>query len=271
MSRPSRSVPLVPTWKNKHDSMLVTVTAPHSPAAEAYRALRTSVQFLAVDHPSAVVQFTSPSAKEGKTTTIANLGVALAEAGLRTVLVDADLRRPRLHKFFEIGNAVGFTSVLSGDAPLSRAIQPVAGNPLLAVLPSGPVPHDPSAMLASARAAELLRAVAEECDFVLVDSPPVLPVTDAAIVAGLVEGTVLVVSASFTTRRDTRRAVEQLAQVGAPIIGCVLNSLDLEAGYGYGYTYSYAASKDSRRGHTSGNGGSKVPRARTRDGSSTDM
>lgn len=229
------TVPAVTTWRDRTAPRLVTATASTSPAAEAYRTLRTGVQFMGLDRPMAVVQVTSPSAAEGKTTTLANLGVAFARAGLRTVVVDADLRRPRLHEFFGLSNDVGLTSVLLGDVEPWDAVVPADREPSLAVLPAGPVLPNPSELLSAARTAEILRMLREECDVVLVDSPPVLPVTDALIVGGLVDGVVLVARASSTTARDVRRAVEQLSQVGAPLVGTVLNGAGAVGPYGYGY------------------------------------
>ena len=131
--------------------MLVSLTDPKSPAAEAYRSLRTSIHFLGLDRPIRTLQVTSASAGEGKTTTLANLGVALAQSGQRVVIVSCDLRRPRLHEFFGLSNTFGFTSVLLGDVPLSRAIQPVEEEDRLMLLASGPTPPNPSELLGGRR------------------------------------------------------------------------------------------------------------------------
>jgi capsular exopolysaccharide synthesis family protein len=219
---------------------LVSISEPTSSAAEAYRILRTSIQFLGLDRPVRVIQVTSPNAQEGKTTTLANLAVAFAASGLRTVAVDCDLRRPRLHEFFGLANEAGFTSVLLGNLGLSKALQPVPNQERLLVLASGPLPPNPSELLSSSRTVELLRNLAEQADIVLVDSPPSLPVTDALILAQRVDCTVIVTTAGATTRKAAARAVEMLQQVNAPLAGAVLNGIDEESAYS-NYSYRYYA------------------------------
>lgn len=235
-------IPSVAGWKDRDSSHLVTVKEPASPSAEAYRTLRTSIRFLAVDRPLRTIQVTSPRAGEGKTTTTANLAVVLARAGERVVMVSCDLRRPRLHDFFGLPNTVGFTSVLLGEAPLSAALQRV--NPdddRLWLLASGPLPPNPSELLSSARASEVLAGLEGYADTVLIDCPPVLPVTDAAVLSARVDGTLLVVSAGSTTSKQLVRAVEVLRQVSAPLVGAVVNSATAETAYGYTYGYYYTA------------------------------
>src|SRR5205823_2030092 len=214
-------VPFVGGWKTREEPRVVSVTDPGSAAAESYRAVRTSIQFLGLERNLKVFQFTSPQASEGKTTTLANLGVALARAGYRVALVCCDLRRPRIHDFFGLSNAVGFTSVLLGEVPLSVAAQPVPEVDNLSVGASGPLPHNPSELLSSPRAAEVFGALGREYDIVLVDSPPVLPVTDAAVLSAWVDATILVATSGTTTKRGLARAVELLRQVDAPVVGTV--------------------------------------------------
>lgn len=232
-------VPLVVNWKDRGRPMVVSIAEPKSSAAEAYRALRTSVQFMGLDRPLRIVQMTSPAASEGKSTTLANLAVALAQAGERVVMVDCDLRRPRIHHFFGLSNDVGFTSVLVGDAPLSSALQTVEGQDRLRLLASGPIPPNPSELLSGRRSAEIFSALQAESDIVLVDCPPVLPVTDATVLAGRVNATLLVATAGTTSRSALQHAYGSLRQVNAPIIGTVLNGITGEGGYGYGYGYGY--------------------------------
>lgn len=232
-------IPSVATWRDRHDTLVITRTDPASPAAEAYRTLRTSIQFMGLDRPMRTIQITSSNASEGKTTTLTNLGVVLARAGQRVILVCCDLRRPRLNTFFGLPNTIGFTSVLLGDAPLSAALQQVPGEQRLLLLSSGPLPPNPSELLSSKRTTELLAALQANCDVVLLDSPPVLPVTDAAVLAGRVDATLLVATARTTTLRELTRAAEILRQVGAPLIGTVLNGITDEQGYGYSYSYEY--------------------------------
>jgi polysaccharide biosynthesis transport protein len=228
---------------------------PSSSAAEAYRTLRTSIQFMSFDKPVQVVQVTSASASEGKTTTIANLGVALARAGRQVTVMCCDLRRPRLHKFFGLENDVGFTSVLLRETKLASALQTVDEVPRLTVLASGPVPPNPSELLASKAATEMIAPLTKEERVVLVDSPPVLPVTDAMVISRWADVTLLVCSAGHTRRGEVQRAVELLQRVGAPIVGTVLNGVKNKAGYGYDYRYQYQHYQLSPNGNGPGPNG----------------
>ncbi len=242
-------VPRLDSWRNRSDAQLVSLTAPKSPIAETYRGLRTSLQFIGVDRTLKVIQMTSASASEGKTTTLANLGVAFARAGHRVVLIDCDLRRPRLHQFFGLDNHVGLTSMILGEHGAETAVQPVPDVPRLAVLASGPPPPNPSELLSSRTAHTLLESIAEYADYVLIDSPPLLPVADAVVLAQQVDATVLVATAGSTTKRGLRRALELLNQVDAPLVGIVLNGLEAQAAYayGYGYGYSYGQANETPR------------------------
>jgi non-specific protein-tyrosine kinase len=224
------------------------VEAPTSSASEAYRSLRTAIGFIGLDKPLRVIQVTSPSAAEGKTTTIANLAVALANVGKKVVVVDCDLRRPRIHTFFGIPNEVGFTSVLLGEVPLANAAQAV-GRRHLMLLASGQLPPNPSELLSSTRTAQVLATLQAEADVVLVDSPPVLPVTDSAVLSAHVDATLLVIRAGVTTRRQLTRAVEVLEQVAAPLVGTVLNGVTADEGYGYTYNYGYYNSAQAQELH----------------------
>jgi capsular exopolysaccharide synthesis family protein len=231
-------IPEVAGWKNEDVPQLITRSAPNSSTAEAYRSLRTSIQFVGIDRPLRIVQVTSPNAQEGKTTTLSNLAVVLAQAGQRVVMVCCDLRRPRLHHFFDKDNAVGFTSVLLGQSSLADAVQPaIPGQDHLWLLASGPPPPNPSELLASPLSGEILRTLASEFDLVLVDCPPVLPVTDAAVLAAHVDATVLVSIAGITTGKQLERAIEVLGQVNAGLIGTVLNGVADRTAYGYSYRY----------------------------------
>lgn len=207
-------------------------------AGEAYRSLRTSIQLLRVDRPHRVIQVTSPVGAEGKTTTVANLGRVLAAAGERVVVVDADLRRPRLHEPFGLDSRPGLTSVLAGQATLEEALQVVPSQPRLGLLASGPPAPSPSELLGSKRTSQVFFELQSHFDVVLVDSTPTLPVTDAAVVSAWVDGTIVVVSVG-TKRKVLRATLEQLRQVEAPVIGVVLNRASPDGGYGYGYGYSH--------------------------------
>jgi non-specific protein-tyrosine kinase len=197
------------------------------------------------------VLVTSPSAAEGKTTTLANLSVALAQAGQRVVVSCCDLRRPRIHDFFGLDNAVGLTSVLLGELPISAALQPVPGVKNLWVLASGPLPPNPSELLSSSRTAEVMATLHGHADVVLVDSPPVLPVTDAVVLSSRVDAVLLIATVGVTTGKALRRALEMLNQVDAPVIGTVLNGTTGDGSYGYGYQYyRYDQTSPRRRGRT---------------------
>ena len=240
-------IPSIVAWKDRKAPLVVSRTDPKSPAAEAYRTLRTSIQFMALDQPMRTVQVTSPSAAEGKTTTLSNLAVALAQAGQKVVVVDCDLRRPRLHDFFGLTNTIGFTSALLGDVDTASALQKIPGIDRLQLMASGPTPPNPSELLSSRRAVEVLTALQGHADVLLIDSPPVLPVTDAAVLSSRVDATLLVVTAGVTTRKGLQRALEVLTQVDAPVVGTVLNGVTTEGSYGYSYGSTYYAPDDGGR------------------------
>lgn len=252
--------------KDNDAALLVSVDDPSSTQAEAYRALRTSIQFLGIERPVRSVQIASAAPREGKTTTAANLAVTLALAGLKVVIVDCDLRRPRLQEYFGLRRDVGFTSLLVGETPLAAALQPVRDLPNLQVVTSGPRPPNPSELLAGNRAVEVLDSLQAVADIVVVDTPALLPVADAAIVAGRVDATIVVVWPRNTTRGGLRRALETLRQVDASVVGIVLNRAGVEAGYGYGYDdgYRYVDNEDAppRPRHRRSKRG-KARRART--------
>lgn len=233
-------VPAAKGWRPKDAPVVSSLEHPSSVLAESYRALRTSIQFAGLGRPLQVVQVTSPSSSEGKTTTVANLAVTLAQAGQRIVAVSCDLRRPRLHQFFGLSNDIGFTSVLLGNATIAEALQRVPQAENLLFLSAGPTPPNPSELLSSNRTMEVFNSLKGQADIVLVDSPPVLPVTDAAVLSRLADGTLVVASAGVTTRKALRAATTVLDQVGAPIIGFLLNAVpDQESPYPY-YRYDYS-------------------------------
>ncbi len=201
----------------------VSLSEPSSHAAEAYRSLRTALQFVGVERAPKVFQVTSSNADEGKSSVVGNLGVALARGGQRVVLVDCDLRRATLHDMFSLSNSVGFTSAFLHRVDLDAAVQSVPDVENLAVLTSGPLPPNPSELLSAKRTAEMMTVLQETYDIVLVDSTPVLPLADAVAVSVWMDATILVVSADSTLRRDLRRTLEILRHAEAPIVGTVLN------------------------------------------------
>jgi capsular exopolysaccharide synthesis family protein len=231
-------VPQLAGWDPGGKPHLVTREDPHSPSAEAYRSLRTAVQFLAVERTLKTVLVTSPRPGEGKTTTATNLALAAARAGQRVMLIDCDLRKPQAHQFFELPNESGFTSVMLGEATMREVAQLLPAEPTLAVVTSGPLPPNPSELLAGDRTRTALEHLAESIDLIVIDSPPVLPVADPLVLASVVDGVILVASANLTDRRQLAKAVDRLVQVDAPLLGTVLNrSVGTEdAAYTYGYS-----------------------------------
>ena len=219
---------------------LITALSQEDPAAEAYRSLRTNVLFVGAEKPLQVVSITSPGPGEGKSTTAANLAVTLAQNGARTLLVDADLRRPVVHRAFSITQEPGLTDVLIGRASPREAIRPeVTAN--LDVLPSGALPPNPSELLGSEAMRALLGEIRRDYDWVLIDTPPVLPVTDATVVAAEVDAVILTVRSGETDEAAAERAVEQLRHVGARLAGTVLNALSTTRDRHYTY-YAYRRS-----------------------------
>ncbi len=211
---------------------LVTLTAPRSPAAEAYQSLRTNIEFSSLDKALHSLLITCPDTETMKSEALANLAVVMADAGDRIVVVDGDLRRPLQHEIFRVNGDVGLTDWLrNGGEPVLTETQ----IPNLRLLAAGPLPPNPVALLSSKRLAELLQVLAAEAEYVLVDAPPVLAVTDAALWASQVDGTLLAVTAGKTKREQAERAKGVLQKVQTNIVGAVL--LDAEdamvvSGYG---------------------------------------
>jgi capsular exopolysaccharide synthesis family protein len=226
-------VPKISSWKRRSDVVLATIDSRSSSVAEAYRSVRTSLEFAGHDGDMKTILITSPSAGEGKTSTIANLGVVLAQADKRVVIVSCDLRRPRLGQFYELSESPGFTSVILGQTSLGDALMPVESVGNLFFLGSGDVPPNPTELLSSAAAREILNKLRQAFDVVLIDSPPLLPVTDAVILARMADATLLVVAAGETKRNQVEEASEMLAQVEASRVGVILNEVEVGGRYGY--------------------------------------
>ena len=225
------------------DRPLIVHVDPRSPRAESFRTLRTNLQYLDVGRTDRSFVITSSIESEGKSTTGANLAIALADAGSRVLLVDADLRRPKVADSLDVEGAVGLTDVLIGRATLADVIQPW-GKGQLFVLPAGHVPPNPSELLGSTRMTQLITEFNRAFDVVLFDSPPLLPVTDAAILAKNVGGALIVVAAGRTQKNQLKGAIAALDNVGAPVSGMVLTMLPTKGpdAYGYGhYGYGYGS------------------------------
>lgn len=222
---------------------LIMLGNPHSTEAESVRVLRTNLLFASVDHQLRTLLVTSPTPAEGKSFVSSNLAVAFAQTGKRVILVDADLRKPTLHRIFGLVNNVGVTSALvSSVDKVTNALQPTI-IPELRVMTSGPLPPNPSELLSSQRMQELLHHLEAHCDLVVIDSPPVLVVSDTAVLASRTDGVLLVFSSDKMRRDLARNAVAVLSQVKALMLGAAINRV---TGSEHGYYYSYHKSYGNR-------------------------
>ena len=230
---------------------LALINDVRSPVAEAYRHLRTSLLLSSAGQPPKTILVTSSQPSEGKTTTAINTGVMLAQTGADVLIIDCDLRRPRLHAHFNIPNAKGVTNFLSGESELGGLIQPYEKLPNLKLLTSGPIPPNPAELLGSAEMRKLIKTTSEQFTHIIIDSPPAISFTDASILSTMVDGVMLVVHGGRSSRAVVRRAKQQLLDVGANIFGVVLNNVKLQAtNYYYyaGYYSSYYTADDDGDG-----------------------
>ncbi|WP_169079412.1 polysaccharide biosynthesis tyrosine autokinase [Microcella alkalica] len=218
---------------------LIVQDDPHSPRAEAFRTLRTNLQFLDIEPGARSFVITSSVPAEGKSTTSANLAIALADSGARVVIIDGDLRRPKLAEYMGLEGAVGLTDVLIQRASLGDVLQPW-GRRGLSVLPAGSVPPNPSELLGSRAMQSLVHALEQEFDVVIIDMPPLLPVTDAALVSKMTKGALVVAAAGKTDRRELEGALAALENVGARVSGIIITMLPTKGPDAYGYgRYGY--------------------------------
>lgn len=218
---------------------LVTQNDPKNPGAEAYRVIRTGIQFAQAGKELQTIALTSCTPNEGKSTTIANLAVVLTQAGKSVLLIDCDMRNPSVHKNFNLSNKVGLSSCISMGTALSDAVQKTSIEGLYA-LTGGVIPPNPSELLGSEQMKNVLQRAKEQYDYVLIDTPPVMPVTDALIVSRFVDGMIFVIASSEVKVEMARDVKNQLVNAGANILGVVLNKVRSEHhGYGYGYYYYY--------------------------------
>jgi polysaccharide biosynthesis transport protein len=248
------------------DPSLCCQHRPKSVEAEAYRGVRTALYFSTRGEGHKVIQITSPDMGDGKSTLSANLAVSIAQSQKRVVLLDADFRRPRLHKVFGVDTEIGLASVITGQAELEATIRET-DVPGLSLLPCGPIPPNPAELLTSPHFETLLQTLSEKYDFVLVDTPPVLAVTDPCVVAPRVDGVLLTIRVSKNSRPHAERATEVLATLGANVLGVVVNGVGGQGkgrygygygnygyGYGYGYRYGYRYGYGYTYGYNGGNG-----------------
>jgi capsular exopolysaccharide synthesis family protein len=228
--------------RRRREEFLVGRDQPKSPPAEAYRTVRTNIEFMSRTNELKLVGIVSPSLGEGKTTTTANLAHSLASSGKRVVALSCDLRKPKMHRLFGLANDEGLTDVLTEGVAVEWAVQRVPGVPTLRILTSGPVPSNPAELLGSEEMTSLLSGLREVADFVIVDTAPVLAVSDALVLAPRFDGVVMVVDASTTTRSAARIAREQVEQVGGNIVGGVFNNFDPSTSKTYPGEYRYYSS-----------------------------
>ncbi|MFJ7637351.1 CpsD/CapB family tyrosine-protein kinase [Peribacillus sp. NPDC097225] len=220
--------------KSTNGQNLVAKNNPRSPISEQYRTIRTNIQFSTVDTKVRSILVTSSSPSEGKSTTVGNLAVVFAQQGKKVLLVDTDLRRPTMQFAFDITNNTGLTNVLMKQTSLMEAVYR-ADEENLYVLPSGPIPPNPAELLASKAMDELVEQMYGEFDIVLFDSPPILAVTDAQILANRCDGTILVVRSAKSDKDEMRKAKELLDSVNANVLGAVLNRKKLKKQQYYYY------------------------------------
>jgi capsular exopolysaccharide synthesis family protein len=209
--------------------------------AEAYRHLRTSLLLSSAGNPPRTILVTSSQPSEGKTTTAVNTAFMLAQTGAEVLIIDCDLRRPRLHANFNLANTRGLTNFLSGECSIDDVLQTYDGVPNLKLLTSGPVPPNPAELLGSEQMRNLLKSLSGRFAHIVVDSPPAISFTDASILSTFVDGVILVIHGGRSSRAVVRRAKQQLLDVGANIFGVVLNNVKAESHeyYGAGYYSSY--------------------------------
>ena len=218
---------------------LVTQNDPKNPAAEAYRVIRTSIQFAQAGKELKTIAITSCTPNEGKSMTIANLAIVLTQAGKSVLIMDCDMRNPTVHKNFNLSNKVGLSNCISMGTAVADAVQATAIEGLDA-LTAGVIPPNPSELLGSERMQNILQRAKEEYDYVLIDTPPVLPVTDSLVLGSMVDGLILVIDSGEVKVEMAREVKNQLVHAGANILGVVLNKVRSEHhGYGYGYYYYY--------------------------------
>lgn len=228
--------------EGKDTTALALIEDVRSPIAEAYRHLRTSLLLSSAGQPPKTILVTSSQPSEGKTTTAVNIAVMLAQTGVEVLIIDCDLRRPRVHSHFNLSNAKGVTNFLSGDTDVEALLQPYEKMPNLKVMTSGPIPPNPAELLGSDEMRKLLQTMSQRFTHIIVDSPPAISFTDASILSTMVDGVMLVVHGGKSSRAVVRRAKQQLLDIGAHIYGIVLNNVKLEGSnsyYYYGYYSSY--------------------------------
>jgi len=240
--------------RTRLSTKLITNFSPKSPISEAYRSLRTNILFANLDKPAKTLVISSSATKEGKSTTVANLAITMAQMGSRVLIIDADLRRPTIHTLFNVERQGGLTNTLLGTYTLDEVIKPT-GVENLDIITAGEIPQNPSELLSSNALRKALSILQQRYDYILLDSPPVIAVTDAAVLATRTDALLLVVSSGYVNRKEVERAIQLLSNVRTNLIGVLLNGLDIKRIYGsyyyhyhyYQYYYYYGSKKRHRR------------------------
>lgn len=262
MAADEKAQSLVATGAATLDPMLITYYQSNSIGSEAYRGVRTALYFSTQGVGHQVIQVTSPNVSDGKSTLAANLAVSIAQSGKKTVLLDADFRKPRAHKIFNVPAQVGLASVIAGQAPISSAVQQsVIDN--LSIMPCGPRPVNPAELLTQPEFKKVLEELRQQYDFVIVDTPPILVVTDPSVVAPRVDGVVLCIRVTKNGRPYAERAKEVLASINANVLGVVVNGFGSQIGgnkYGYEH-YQYGYGEGQGYGYGYGYGYGETPEA----------
>lgn len=218
---------------------------PKSPISESYRTLRTNIQFSSFDKDIKTIVVTSSAPGEGKSTTVGNLALVMAQSGKRVLLIDADLRKPTVHKKFKLSNQTGLTNILIEDKNPFEVIQKYSDN--LYILTSGILPPNPAEVVASNKLRNFINEMKNHFDYILLNSPPVIAVTDAQILSSFLDGVILVVSSGEAEKELVKKSKDLLDKVNANIIGVVLNKLELKSRKGYGYYYYYYGEEGSAK------------------------
>lgn len=225
---------------------IVTVNKPLSPISEAYRTLRTNILFSSIDSNPKTMLITSSSPREGKTTTAVNLAVSIAQEGKKTILLDCDLRKPQVHKLFQISNEDGLSNILIDEINVDMGIKKTVV-PNLFLLPSGKIPPNPSELLSSQKMQQFMESLRQSFDSIVIDSPPLIVVTDAQIISKYSDVCILVVASGESDKNSVMKAKELLCNVNANLIGIVLNKIDISSDRYYKYYQYYETTKNNKK------------------------
>ena len=227
---------------------LITLEQTKSPISEAYRTLRTNVQFTGVDAETKTIMITSSGPSEGKSSTVSNLAVSMAQAGKSVLVIDADMRNPTQHKLFGLENRAGLSVALTQDQDFGTFLRETSV-PGVMVITAGPIPPNPAELVGSKRMKRLIKEFSEQFDMVLIDTPPIIAVTDAAILAQEVDGVILVLASGEVNKEFAQKAKELLDKVGAKILGAVLNKVEMKTNeYYHYYNYNGSEGPKSKKG-----------------------